>query len=77
MEQASGEKNKGYFTSITSNGTTYDSSNTEEKTGNDLFKVEGIDATVRLLIEIIYIYNIVHARAYNVKLVVGGTEKYR
>lgn len=48
MEQASGEKNKGYFTSITSNGTTYDSSNKEEKTGNDLFKVRD-DATVRLL----------------------------
>ena len=41
--------NLGYFTSITSNGTTYDVNNTEEKNGGDLFNLYGNNATVRLL----------------------------
>ncbi len=41
--------NLGYFTSITSGGTTYDANNTDEKTGNDLFKVRNDVTSVRLL----------------------------
>ena len=41
--------NLGYFTSITSNGTTYDINNTTEKAGGELFNLYGNNATVRLL----------------------------
>lgn len=43
------ERSKGFYTSITANGTTYNSSTTEEKTGNDLFKVGNNVEKVRLL----------------------------
>lgn len=42
-------KNLGHFTSITSNGVTYNSKNTVEKTGRDLFIANGVNAEVRLL----------------------------
>ena len=43
------EKSLGYFTKITSNGTTYDSTNTTETTGTNLFVPSGVNASVRLL----------------------------
>ena len=43
------EENKGWFTEITSNGTTYNSTNTTETTGNNLFIPNGVNASVRLL----------------------------
>ena len=47
-------RNLGYFTEITSNGTTYNSENAAEITGDKLFIPTGVNATVRLftLIEI-------------------------
>ena len=39
----------GYFTEITSNGTTYNSTNTTETTGSNLFIPTGVNAKVRLL----------------------------
>lgn len=42
-------KSLGYFTKITSNGTTYDSTNTTETTGTNLFVPSGVNASVRLL----------------------------
>lgn len=43
------EKNLGHFTSITSNGVTYNSSNTVEATGSNLFIEDGVNVEVRLL----------------------------
>ena len=45
----SSAKNKGYFTEITSNGTTYNSENTADTTGRNLFIPAGVNASVRLL----------------------------
>ena len=41
--------NLGYFTEITSNGTKYNSTNTTETTGSNLFIPTGVNASVRLL----------------------------
>lgn len=41
--------NLGYFTEITSNGTTYNSANTTETTGSKLFVPTGVNASVRLM----------------------------
>ena len=41
--------NLGYFTEITSNGTTYNDTNTTETTGSNLFIPLGVNASVRLL----------------------------
>ena len=46
---ASSDKNKGFFTEITSNGVTYNSTNTTETTGSNLFIPTGVSASVRLL----------------------------
>ena len=43
------EDNKGFFTKITVNGTTYDSTNTTETTGSNLFIPTGVNASVRLI----------------------------
>ena len=42
-------KSLGWFTEITSNGTTYNSTNTTETTGSNLFIPTGVNAEVRLL----------------------------
>ena len=42
-------RNLGYFTEIASNGTTYNSENTTETTGGNLFIPAGVNASVRLL----------------------------
>ena len=46
---SSNKNNKGYFTEITSNGTTYNSANTTETTGSNLFIPTGVNASVRLM----------------------------
>ena len=43
------EKSLGWFTEITSNGITYNSTNTTETTGSNLFIPTGVNAKVRLL----------------------------